>query len=171
MDKDLEECASGDEDMYQAWHIGGQRVMVKMPSEAAAEKAAEAGTQMVDYNTRKPRMQEAYDVARNDMLTDPDRHFKYFLLEFPFIPSDEDAIDRGLDNSILSPGAQDGKIAPDFIPLLYSSEVDPHQFENGRANIIWDICITETKPRLTTKTTKKNQLADKITEKMGGASM
>lgn len=169
-DVDSEECVSGPEDKYQAWCIGGSRVLVRVPAESAAEKAAKVGTKEVGYHLRKPRIYEAYNVARNEMLDDRDRHSKYYLLDFPDVSSEGEKLH--LDNSILSPDAHNGEIEIEFIPLEYSSAVGKKKFENGRTNLIWDICIAEPKPRYTEEAPKKeNRLAKKLEKHYGGSSM
>jgi len=163
----------GTEAKYQAWHKGGRRVLIKVPTESLAEEFASAGS--MGYRLRKPRILEAYNVARNEMLNSEDRASMYFLLEFPQInPGAKGKDDIGLNNSILSPNARNGKIAPDLIPVKYKislKDEDTNQVREhiqARVDLVWDICITELTPRSETSAPETNELEGQLTSEFGG---
>lgn len=148
--------------------------MFRVPTEWLAEQYAEQGAEQIEYRLRKPRILEAYNVARNEMINSEDRKFKYFVFEFPVITAANGEDIGGLDNSILSPGTRNGKINPEVIPVQYKVTVknqetgqlqDHIQF---RVDICWDICIVETVPRSEKTAPETNELQGGLAKGFGG---
>lgn len=162
-DVDLRWMTHGETAAFSAWHVGDNRVMVKMPSESYSflkdPKAEDTAKTNAKY--ANARILEANSVVRNDIVNDPERHSKYYLLSFP-VDSDP-----GLANDIFSPDAENGKIQVDLHPIMSSFEIPTSSGQKKvtsfRANVVWDIAIAP----LTTRFVKeakppKNDLAEKM---------
>lgn len=165
-DQDLRYMMGGKEAAFAAWHLGGNRIFVKIPSvsygylmDSTAEDAAK-----VAAGYTNSRSKSAHNVTRNAIVTNKDRHFKYFLLTFPEDPED------GLNNDIFSPGAENGKINIDLDVPIATFEVPsakgPQMVNSFRANVWWDIAITETENRFVADVQlSKNEMDDKVTDR------
>lgn len=94
-----------EETMYEAWHVGGNQVLVKQPggpfSFMKVSDEEEAAKKSVNYDEKRSVERDA--VVRNDYIGDPDKKFKYTLLEFQ-------EAKLGLNNGIFSPQSENGKI-------------------------------------------------------------
>lgn len=168
---DAVDCVGGDEAPFQAWYMGGRRVMVRFPTDSAAGAHAAAAAGKCGYSTRKPRILEDYNVQRNEMLRSDDGKYMYYLFE---MPPPESGRDLGLDNNILSPGALNGKIKVDPIPVEYNvKRINPltkkeETCPQFRTHLVWDICITEPSPRTEQDAKLTNEIDGAITGSFGG---
>jgi len=157
-DQDMQWMLTGEtESVFLAYHIAPDKLFYKVPSGSFVflkdSKADESAKSASGY--KEPRSIEAYNVARNAIVNDPSRHFKYYLLKFPS--------NTPLDNSIFSPNTENGKLAVEVHPVISSfilplsdSDDDDDDAEMGenwvqsyRSNIVWDIAIVEPFPRYT----------------------
>ena len=158
---------------FEAWHIGGNKVFVKVPSVSFdyLKNAKALATSKKQAGYTEPNSLEANSVTQNAIVNNPDRHFKYYLLEFP-----NEEPEDGLDNSICSPGAENGKIEIDLDTPVCSFEVQTAKGKQTatqyRANIWWDIAATEREPRYVQEAQpKKNELDSKVTQRFNSMAI
>lgn len=148
-----------EETMYEAWHVGGNQVFVKQPggpySFMKAYREEEQAKEDANYNQERSMERDA--VIRNDFIGDPDKRFKYTLLEF------QETASHGLSNGIFSPQAENGKIiglpAPSKSDFTIKTAVGAKNVSSLRCAIMWEIAITEKKTRYKSAAQpKKNEL-------------
>ena len=160
-DQDLRYFLGEQEDtMYEAWHVGGNQVLVKQPGGPYSfmKAATEEETAKKDANYDEKRSMERDAVVRNNYIGDHNKKFKYTLLEFK-----EESGALGLNNDVFSPQSENGKIigipAPSKATFTIKTGAGPKTVSSLRCAIIWDIAIVEKKPRYKSAAQpKKNEL-------------
>ena len=148
-----------EETMYEAWHVGGNQVLVKQPGGPYSfmKASTEEVTARKSTNYGEMRSMERDAVVRNDFIGDPEKKYKYTLLEF----KEESSL--GLNNDVFSPMSENGKIigipAPSKAAFLVKMAGGPVEVSSMQCAIIWDIAIAEKKARYTSAAQpKKNEL-------------
>jgi len=167
-DVDLRQLVGNDRPAFQAWFLGDIQVFVQVPaSNPTFMNNAEAfATGMRAANYNRPRIMEAFNVARNEIISSEDRQFIYFLLIF------DDAHLHGLDNSIFSSGLDNNRVQPTVIPVVSTFEVQTPSgtatLTSQRADIVWDIAMVEPFPRQVTEAAPRvNDLTSQLTSALG----
>jgi len=170
-DQSMQWMLTGDSEPYfSAYVVTTHGVMVKIPSGSynlmKDHATDDAGKEAAGYDDS--RRLEPYKVERNAIANDPDRHFKYYLLEFP---GDD------LNNSLFSPNSENGKLAVDVHPTSKAFTVPledgtVQNFFEHRCTIVWDIAIIERVPRYTkTAKPRKNDTLAKLTKNLAGMAL
>lgn len=156
---------------YECWYDGRFKLIIKAPSMPYDflhnAKGEDAGMKASEYED--PRILEAYNVTRNDIVNDKERHYVYYILDF------SSATSIALDNEIFSPQAENGLVTVDVHPIVTGTVVDPTTGNkkpvSDSADIVWNIAISEPYPRYVTAAKPKgNALTEKLTKSMGGLS-
>lgn len=170
-DLDIQWCM-GETEHIAAYQVSPSQVMVKGPSCYWAllnnGKALEEAKKKAGFT--HPRIIEAVTVARNDIVQNPDRHYKYWLLNFPV------DVELGLNNDVFSPNAENGKLVADVHFVETKVEVNTNEgkktLTSVRANIVWNIAITERINRYVKEAEpRSNPLDNKVTSLLSSMSL
>ena len=171
MDLDLRLFGT-DRPTIQAWWLGDIQVFVQVssasPSFMADAPAYANGMRAAGYN--RPRIVESFNVARNEIVGNEDRHSVYYLLYF------DDAQPHGLDNSVFSAGLDNNRIRPNVIPVVSTVELPSAQgtttVPSHRADIFWDIAMVEPFPRQVTEAQPRtNDLSSQLSLALGNLNL
>ena len=161
---------------FELFFLGESEVLAKIPAfdyaflhDALSEVNGKHVVKLVDQGD-----EDAINVVRNAIRSNPDRHFQFIRLVFPEV----------LDNKVFSPDTDNGKLKPRSYPVVGEwkanaivqdelgnqtlAEVDK---ESNRVNIQWKIAVAEDQKRATIASTKaKNELQEQL-EQFGGMSI
>lgn len=175
LDQDLRFCL-GKEESFKAWWLGGNEVMIQIPSssftflhDAAAEQKGK--TKAGDIN---PRISQATNIARNSIKNNEERLFKRYLLQLPTLVDDH----NNLDNSVYSPNEENGKIKSKVVVVESDFEV-PTKDSSGnivmkpvtslRCDVHWNIAIWEPTHRAETVASKgTNDQMEQLANQLAG---
>jgi hypothetical protein len=174
-DQDIRWCL-GSEEAFKMWWLGGNEVMVQIPSasysfyhDTAAEQKGK--TAAGDVN---PRIAQATNIARNSIKNNEDRYFKRYLLTLPSLVDDH----NNLDNSVYSPGTENGKVRSKIVVLNSKFDVPADdgsggivqkQVTSSRCDIYWNIAIWEPTHRAETVASKgSNEQMEQLAKQLAG---
>jgi len=160
----MSKFTGNDTPSYEAFHIGGPEVLMKVPStsytfvhDEASEKAGLTKGGVIDACKTQP-----IHVARNSINRDVSRKFQAYRLIFPV----------ALENDILSPGSENGLINPKNLPVISKYTVTTSKgdasIQSFRSNIHWEIAENENEVRSTKQNKKKNALDEQANEMFEG---
>jgi hypothetical protein len=114
-----------------------------------------------------PRLEEAENVARNEILASPDRQKKCFLLRVP-----DEMI---LSNKHYSPESQENEIENDIVFIETGWDVPlsnpPKNYPMLAAWVLWKVSIVEVQPRIVKNESSANPQAAKLAKRLSGMNV
>jgi hypothetical protein len=148
-------------------------ILIELPSmrHSKLNESEKFKPRKVAFQINCPRTQEAEDVARNKILSDPERQKKHILLRFP-----EDMI---LTNKHYSPDSQEGgdniEMEIVYIETTWTvPESNPVKTYPMLESVVqWKVSIVEDEPRIVKKTDKTgaNPRAAKLAQRLQGMNV
>jgi hypothetical protein len=152
-------------EVYKAHLVSTNEIMIKAPSMSYSrlQEPELSVAQSKLFNSHCPRIQEAHDVARNEILDEESRRSKYLLLRFPNWVV--------LSNQVLSPESQLSEIEMQLNPYETSCEVSSTKYNLTVTEISWKVTVEAERKRVVkVSVDNTNKAVDKLTQLLAGMS-
>jgi len=134
---------SGAQQQFTLVLLGPDEMHLKIPSTSwdflNNPDAVHKGKELAGANNERVKLAE--DVARNEILNNPGRQHKHFILKFP----------KGteLTNEIFSPASDNGIVASRVVPVVSTVQHGGVSFKSCRVDVVWKIALAEPSKRAT----------------------
>ena len=127
--------------VYQAHLVTTNEILIQVPSMSYSrlQEPELLVAQSKEFGSHCPRIQEAHDVARHEILAEESRKIKYLLLRFP-----KEVV---LSNHVFSPKSENCEIEMKLVPYDTSLVFPSKNFRLTVTQVSWKVAIEEEKKR------------------------